>query len=126
MDCSECGHEIDDCNESQPVCPACGCPDAVDDYQSHIACEDFELLKKYPDYSPDLEVAFEDLPEYLDNSLKSTRAPMVAKRPYKNVCWYCHAPVASDNAATPQCPKCRWYQCGVCGSCKRGCSFSSK
>lgn len=75
----------------------------MDDYQAHIACEDSEFLIDYLDYSPDHEVAFEDLPPYLDNSPKTTTAAVTPKRAYKNVCWYCHAPVASDNAATPQC-----------------------
>ena len=29
MRCSECGAEIDELNESQPVCPACGAPPGV-------------------------------------------------------------------------------------------------
>ena len=29
MRCSECGTEIDELNESQPVCPACGAPPGV-------------------------------------------------------------------------------------------------
>jgi hypothetical protein len=29
MRCSECGAELDELNESQPVCPACGAPPSV-------------------------------------------------------------------------------------------------
>lgn len=29
MRCSECGAELDELNESQPVCPACGAPPAM-------------------------------------------------------------------------------------------------
>ena len=92
MYCSHCGWELDECNESQPVCPCCGESDftAINDNSA--------------DFLHDLVLEIE----------KGASA-------YKSVCWDCHKPVASDNPSTSKCNSCGWYRCAKCGSCKRGC-----
>ena len=97
MDCSDCGEEIDEDNESQPVCPACGGSDFEDDFD----LEEFEDITFHP------------------VAVKS-EAPTV-KSVYKNVCWKCHNTVGTYSVSSRQCPLCRWYRCADCGSCKRGC-----
>jgi hypothetical protein len=53
MYCADCGGKIDECNESQPVCARCGCPEFTDDPSRRLRDA----------FSEDLEEDFrEDLP----------------------------------------------------------------
>lgn len=42
------------------------------------------------------------------------------REPYRNVCWRCGSHISSVTLS--RCSNCRWFICGDCGSCKRGCT----
>ena len=57
MRCWECGAEIDELNESQPVCPACGAPPGVgrDDEDVCALLDDAALIAAAPDDAEDTD-----------------------------------------------------------------------
>jgi hypothetical protein len=59
MRCRECGAELDELNESQPVCPGCGAPPGagVDDADVAVVLEDAGLIATLAPEAeePDLE-----------------------------------------------------------------------
>jgi len=58
MRCPECGADFDELNESQPVCPGCGCPPGSSgDYTDCELAESLEELTRMP---PDLQEALDD------------------------------------------------------------------
>ena len=57
MRCSECGAELDELNESQPVCPACGAPPGMgrDDEDVCALLDDAALIAAAPDETEDAD-----------------------------------------------------------------------
>jgi hypothetical protein len=47
MYCADCGGKIDECNESQPVCARCGCPDFTDDPSRRLHDDFSEVVEEY-------------------------------------------------------------------------------
>ena len=57
MRCLECGAELDELNESQPVCPACGAPPGMgrDDEDVCALLDDAALIAAAPDETEDAD-----------------------------------------------------------------------
>ncbi len=73
MRCTECGADIDELNESQPVCPGCGAPPGLgrDDLDVTAILDEAELLAADPSEPEDQEVdPGPDLDRPLDEQLR--------------------------------------------------------
>jgi hypothetical protein len=130
--CANCSSPLDECNESQPVCPRCG---------SFIASE----------FDAELELADEALSESLDSNEDAARYKdwpqgIRLRAEFRTVCLQCSSnatgtsfltcgntrcgsiwrvsrcrackqPVDSRDPETPRCAKCGWLICARCLAC---------
>src|ERR1035441_10881476 len=75
MRCWECGAELDELNESQPVCPACGAPPGIgrDDADVCALLDDAALIAAAPDDAEDTDPG---LGPGLDQQEEPVRMPL--------------------------------------------------
>jgi len=127
--CSNCDAPIDECNESQPVCPRCG-TSIAEDYE-----DDFELTEDLYPEAKDETAKGADWPRgiRLQNNLSAvclncgstgtgttflTCANNQCRATWRvNRCLKCKKPVDSRDPETPRCTKCGWLICANCLSC---------
>lgn len=122
--CNSCGNAIDDCNESQPVCPYCG------ECYGRIPSEHFSTLSSLID----LPHLYRADPRGIRNEVRlrglCLRCGGVASGSAFRVCSHCgntwrvnHClscgrAVDSRDPETPPCPNCGWLICHKCGACR--------
>ena len=65
MRCLECGAELDELNESQPVCPACGAPPGRDRDDEDVCAllDDAALIATAPDETEDAGLGLDEQDE---------------------------------------------------------------
>ncbi len=127
--CENCGTPLDECNESQPVCPGCG---------DTIATEvdaGLELADNFPLEANDETAESKDWPRgiRLQRELRTvclqcgstatgtsflTCTNLQCQAVWRvNRCLVCKQPVDSRDPETPRCAKCGWLNCASCLAC---------
>jgi hypothetical protein len=137
--CTDCGMPLDDCNESQPVCPGCG-----EDCFTRSFAVDHQLKSFVPRpaeihrdavRTASLKMRYQDDPRNIRFSRELRKvclrfgteasgysffncpAPGCGESWRVSHCANCKKPVDSRDPETPRCHKCGWLICANCHSC---------
>jgi hypothetical protein len=122
--CFNCGASIDDCNESQPVCPRCGEPNGSFPIvlNSNNQTNQPDLLDRYRKDANGIRLVSSLRGQCLrcgvSNGGGSFRVCSNCGECWRvNHCLSCGDPVDSRDPETPRCPHCGWLACHTCGAC---------
>lgn len=130
--CSNCGTPLDECNESQPVCPGCG--EVIGwEYDADIELSDKSLsesidVKSYAAQGRDLPrdirlrgelrtVCLQCGSNATGRTFLTCGNPLCGAMWRVNRCRLCKEPVDSRDPGTPRCAKCGWLICASCRAC---------
>ncbi len=127
--CANCGTPLDECNESQPVCPGCGdmiaaeCDadlELADDLLSKTNCGTTEGK----DRPRGIRLQHELRTVCLQCGSTATGTSFLTCTNLRcrsmwrvNHCLICKEPVDSRDPETPRCAKCGWLICASCLAC---------
>lgn len=140
--CSQCGMPVDECNESQPVCPCCGEDRVFSQYgfgrlDLNGLATSSERLSTTSPMSPMIET-YNKNPRGIRLQAELHRVcvrcgaqgngrsfvrctnPECNEAWRVNHCGKCKQAVDSRDPETPRCANCGWLKCAACNSCNCG------
>jgi hypothetical protein len=124
--CAHCGSPLDECNESQPLCPGCGDTIATEsdvgiELVADLACGVAAGGKGWPRgirLQSELRTVCLQCGSGATGRSFLTCTNLQCKATWRvNRCRVCRRPVDSRDPETPRCVKCGWLICAICLAC---------
>ena len=120
--CVNCGTLLDECNESQPVCPGCG-DTIASECDAGLELAD-DLLPEANGESRGIRLQRELRTVCLQCGATATGISFLTCSNLRcratwrvSRCLVCQQPVDSRDPETPRCAKCGWLICACCRAC---------